>query len=216
MSCSVPVYSPFHQEDPRHQAMCNQDTHTRKVVVAKRSPQALIEATDSVVRICRTLAIWYAVEEVTVVCPLLPHSLHFGRAWLEVAKVLFSQTRLFEDGYLVPRERRWCRVVGREGAQDAFGGFARSAIGRGKELERVVRLEQRSELFACLLCLHCKRQSGLVSRVKGGMFEFKTHLSPAMLSKFHPVVWYELMDVAVLVSFRLSMPNQYDHLDCAQ
>ena len=33
-----------------------------------------------------------------------------------------------------------------------------------------------------------------------------------MLGELHPVIWYELVDVAVLVSLRLGMADQYDHL----
>ena len=38
------------------------------------------------------------------------------------------------------------------------------------------------------------------------------YLSPAMLCQFHPVIGNELVDIAILVSFRLCMADQYDHL----
>jgi hypothetical protein len=119
---------PLHEEDPRHQTMRDQDAHTWKVVVTELSPQALVEAAHPVVCIGRTLAIRYAVEEMPVIGPLLPHALHFCRAWLEVAKVLFSQPRLFVDGDLVAWEGRGRGVVRGQRAEDAFGRFARSAV----------------------------------------------------------------------------------------
>jgi hypothetical protein len=33
-----------------------------------------------------------------------------------------------------------------------------------------------------------------------------------VLGKLHPMVWYELVDVAILVSLGLRMADQYDHL----
>lgn len=39
-----------------------------------------------------------------------------------------------------------------------------------------------------------------------------TYLRPAMLCKFDSVVWNELMDITVLIPFRLGMTNQYNHL----
>ena len=133
--------SPFHEEDPGHQAVGDQDAHTWEVVVAKRSPQALVETAHPVVGICRTLAVGYAVEEVAVVRTLLPHALHLCRAWLEVAKVLLSQPRLFEDGDLVAGKGRWGGVVGGECAQDALGRLACTAVRGGEELESIVWLE---------------------------------------------------------------------------
>jgi hypothetical protein len=85
-----PCCPPFHEKDSRHQSMSDQHAYTGKVLVAKLSPQALVEATDSVVCISSTLAIWYPIEEVTIIRPFLPHALHFRRTWLEVSKVLFT------------------------------------------------------------------------------------------------------------------------------
>jgi hypothetical protein len=142
--------------------MRDQDAHTWKVVVAKLPPQALVEAADSVVSICSALAIRYTVEEVPIIGPLLPHALHFCRAWLEVAKVLFSQSRLFVDGYLVAREGRGRGVIRGQRAEDAFGRFTCSAIRRGEELDRVVWLEERAKLSASVFGLSdvaCKSSS---------------------------------------------------------
>lgn len=38
------------------------------------------------------------------------------------------------------------------------------------------------------------------------------YLSPSMLGQLYPVVRYELVDVSVLVSLRLRMANQDNHL----
>jgi len=121
--------SPFHEEDPRHQPVCDQNAYTGKVVVLERSPQALVEPTDSIVRVSRTLAIRYTVEEVSIVGPLLPHALHLGRTWLEVSKVLFTYPGLFEDGYLIAGKGRWCWVVGGQSTEYAFGCLARATVG---------------------------------------------------------------------------------------
>ena len=133
--------------------MGDEHAHTGEVVVLEGSPQTLVEATDTVVGIRCTLAVGYAVEEVAIIGPLLPHPLHFGRAWLEVAKVLFAYPRLFVDGYLVAGKRRWRGVIGSQSAEDAFGGLACSAVGRRVELERVVGLEEGAELASCLFRL---------------------------------------------------------------
>lgn len=77
--------------------MCDKHTDTRKVGLAKAPPQTLIKPTDTIVCICRTLPIWNAIEKVSIVRPLLPHTLHLVATWLEVAKVLFSQPGLFVD-----------------------------------------------------------------------------------------------------------------------
>ena len=66
---------PLHEEDSRHQAVRDQDADRGEVCFAKTPPQAFIEARDAIVGICSTLAVWYTVEEVAVVCSLLPHAL---------------------------------------------------------------------------------------------------------------------------------------------
>lgn len=192
--------------------MRDQNADTGEVVVAKGPPQTLVEAADSVVGICGTLAVRYAVEEVAVVCALLPHALHFGRAWLEVAKVLLSQARLFEDGDLVAWEGRRRGVVRGQRAQDALCRLARSAVGRGEELERVVGFQQGSELTSCFLCL---RASYLSHGGRAGL-RGTAYLRPAMLGKFDPVVRDELVDIAVLVSLGLGMANEDNHLHSHQ
>jgi hypothetical protein len=133
--------------------MGDEHAHTGEVVVLERSPQTLVEATDTVVGIRGTLAVGYAVEEVAVVSPLLPHPLHFSRAWLEVAKVLLAYPRLFVDGDLVAGKRRGRGVVWSQRAEDAFGGLACAAVGRRIELERVVGLEEGTKLASCLFRL---------------------------------------------------------------
>jgi hypothetical protein len=105
------LYSPLHEEHARHQAVRDQDAHAGEVLVAELPPQALVEAADAVVCIGSTLAVGDAVEEVAVVSALLPHALHLGGAWLEVAKVLLAQARLLEDLDLVAGERRGRGVV---------------------------------------------------------------------------------------------------------
>lgn len=92
--------------------MSDQHAHAGKVFLAKESPQALVKATDAVISICSALSVWNPVEEVSVVGTLLPHSFHFGRAWLEVAEVLLAQTRLLENLNGVARKRGRRRFVG--------------------------------------------------------------------------------------------------------
>lgn len=108
--------SPFHQEDTRHQPMSNQHTDAREVLFAELPPQALVEATDSIIRIRRTLAVGDTVKEVTVISAFLPHSFHLGTAWLKVAKVLFAKARLFVNGDGMSWEGTWGRVIGGQSA----------------------------------------------------------------------------------------------------
>ena len=70
--------------------MSDQHTDTGEVGVSELPPQTLVEAAHAVVGVGSALTVRNAVEEVAVVGSLLPHPLHFGRAWLEVAKVLFA------------------------------------------------------------------------------------------------------------------------------
>lgn len=72
------MYSPLHEEDSGHQAVGDQHAHAWKVWLAKLSPHALVEAADAVVSVGSTLAVRDAIEEVTIVCSLLPHALHLG------------------------------------------------------------------------------------------------------------------------------------------
>lgn len=87
--------------------------YASKVVFTKLTPQALIEAADSVVRVGSALAIGDTVEEMAVVRTLLPHSFHLCAAWLEVSKILLSQPRLFVHLYVRSAERRRLGVVRR-------------------------------------------------------------------------------------------------------
>lgn len=85
---------PFHQEDAGHEAVGDEDADAGEVVFPEQPPQGLIEAADPVVGIRSRLPVGDPVEEVPVVCPLLPHALHLGGTWLEVAKVLLAQPGL--------------------------------------------------------------------------------------------------------------------------
>lgn len=111
--------------------MRDKHAYTRKIRLTKAPPQTLIKPTDTIIRISGTLSIRNAVEEVSIIRPLLPHALHLVAAWLEIAKVLFSQPRLFVDFDGVTVEGRGSAGFGRggQGAEDAFGGFARAAVG---------------------------------------------------------------------------------------
>jgi hypothetical protein len=53
----------------------------------------------------------------------------------------------------MPWEGRGRGFVCGEGAEYALGGLASAAVGRGKELERVVGLEQRAQLTSGFFCL---------------------------------------------------------------
>lgn len=68
--------------------MCDQYAHAWKVCLAETPPETLIEPTHSIVGVRRTLPIGNAVEEVSVICTLLPHAFHLTATWLKVAKVL--------------------------------------------------------------------------------------------------------------------------------
>jgi hypothetical protein len=115
---------------------------TGKVIFAKLPPEALVEATNSIVCVGRTLAIRNAIEEVAVVGPLLPHPLHLGTAWLEVAEILLPQPRLLVDFDVISAVRRRLLLVGCEGREDALCGLACTPVGRGEEVEGVVGSEE--------------------------------------------------------------------------
>jgi hypothetical protein len=114
---------------------------------------------------------------VAVVGPLLPHALHLGAARLEVAKVLLAEARLLVDLDAVAAEGGRFRVVGGQSGEDAVGGLARAAVGRGEEVEGVVRAEELAEAAA-----------GFVG------------LGPAVCGELDPVIRCGLVDVAVLWS----------------
>lgn len=135
--------------------MCDQHTDTREVGLSKAPPQALIKSTDTIVRIRRTFSIWNAVEEVTIIRSFLPHAFHLSAAWLEIAKVLFSQPGLFVDLDGMSIERRRGAGFGwrGEGAQDAFGGFAGAAVWRCEDLQGVVWFQEGAKAVAGVFCL---------------------------------------------------------------
>jgi len=122
--------------------MRNKHTNTREILLLKTPPQTLIKPTDPVIRIRRALPVWDPIKEMPVIRALLPHPLHLRTAGLEVPEILLPYARLFVDldGVAVEgRGRGGVGVGGGEGAQDAFGRFAGAAVGRGVELEGVVR-----------------------------------------------------------------------------
>jgi len=91
--------------------MCYKYANTWEVCFPKLSPHTLVEATDPIICISSTFSIWDAVKEVAIISSLLPHPLHFGRAWLEVSKILLSQAGLFKNLYLVAGKWGWAGVV---------------------------------------------------------------------------------------------------------
>lgn len=189
--------------------MCDQDADAGKVSLAKQPPQAFVEATHPIISVCRTLAVWYTVEKVSIVGALLPHALHLGRAWLKVAKVLFAQSRFLKDLDLATRKGRGSRGVGSQGAKDAFGGLTSATVWRGEELERVVGFEHRPQTAAGVLCL----LEGLVARCDCWRIACgEADLLPSIWGELHAVVWYKLVYVAVLVTLALGVTYQNDHL----
>jgi hypothetical protein len=71
---------------------------------------------------------------VPIVCTLRPHPAHYVAARLEIAKVLFADSRLFVDLNFrsTKRTRRRRRVIGViprcKGLQNTFGSLARPSI----------------------------------------------------------------------------------------
>lgn len=134
--------------------MSDQNGDAGKVLVPELPPHALVEATDSIVRIGGALAVGYSIEEVTVVCPLPPHALHLRRTGLEIAEVLLSQPGLFVELDLGPAEGGGAILEGgRQGLEDALGGLAGAAVGGGEDLEGVVGAEELSQSQTGLGCL---------------------------------------------------------------
>lgn len=169
--------------------MRDKNANTGEIFLSKLSPQALIEATNTVISISSTLSVGNAIEEVTVVSSFLPHPFHLRRTGLEVPKVLFTKPWLFEHFDLVSWEGGRCGIVGSQRSKYALGGLACTPIRRSEELDGVIGLEQGPELSASFLCL-----------------------ADAMRGKFDPVVWDELVDIAILVTLGLRMANQNDQL----
>ena len=174
---------PLHEEDTGHEAVGDEDTDAGEVVVAELAPEGLVEARDAVVGVGGALAVGDAVEEVAIVCALLPHALHLGTARLEVAKVLLAQAGLLVDGDVLAAEGRgpakfrvFVAVRGvAEGLEDAFGGLAGTAVGRGEEVEGVIWAEELAQAASCL-----------------------AGLEVALVGELDPVVWYGLVNVAIL------------------
>lgn len=83
-----------------------------------------------------------------IVGSLLPHAFHFGAAWLEVAKVLLSQTGLLVNFDARPTIRRGLGVVRGQGGQDALGGLSCAAIWRREEVEGIIWPEQLAQAAA--------------------------------------------------------------------
>lgn len=81
---------PLHEKDARHEAVGDKHADTGKVLLTKAAPESLVEARDTVIGVCCTLSVGDTVEEMAIICTLLPHALHLGRAWLKVAKVLLT------------------------------------------------------------------------------------------------------------------------------
>ena len=165
---------PLHEEDAGHKAVGDEDAHAGKVVLAKLTPQALVEAADAVVGVGGALAVGDPVEEVAVVGALLPHAFHLGAAWLEVAKVLLAEAGLLVDFDVGAAEGGGAGLVGGEGGEDALGGLTGAAVGRGEEVDGVVGAEEVAHTA-----------SGVVG------------LGPALLGQFDSVIGDGLMDLAI-------------------
>jgi hypothetical protein len=178
---------PFHKEYSSHQSMRDEYAYTGKIVLIETTPKRIIETRNPIVGVSSTLAVWYAVEEVSVVCPLLPHAFHLCSAWLEISEVLFSQPWFFIYFDCMSRKRRRCRIIARQGGQNAFCCLTCTPVRRSEEMEGIVRAEEGSEFAACF---------------EGLLMAFRCETDA--------VVWHSLMDVAVLVSFGLGVPYEDD------
>lgn len=110
-----------------------------------------------------------------IVGSFLPHAFHLGAAWLEVAKVLLSQTGLLVDFDAGPTVRRGLGIVRGQGGQDALGGLSSAAIRRREELESVVWPEQLAQAAAGFM-----------------------GLGPAILREFDTVIGDCLVYIAIL------------------
>jgi len=145
--------------------MCHKHTHTREIHIPELPPQTLVEPRHAIVRIGGGLPIRDAIEEMSIIRPLLPHALHLRRTRLEIAKVLLAQPRLLPYFDLLARERRrgafvvWVGgiegLLRGQGAQKAFGGFPRAAVRGGEDLEGVVGFQEGLQAAAGVFCLGC-------------------------------------------------------------
>jgi hypothetical protein len=178
---------PFHEEHSSHQSMRDEYADTGKIVLIETTPKRIIETRNAIVSVSSTLTIWYAVEEVSVVCPFLPHPFHLCSTWLEISEVLLSQPWFFIYFDCMSRKRRRCRIIACQGGQDAFRCLTCTSVGRGEEMEGIIRAEKGSEFAASF--------EGLLMSFRG---------------ETDAVVWHSLVDVAVLVSFGLGMPYEDD------
>lgn len=133
--------------------MRNQHTHAREIVFAETPPQRFVEAGDAVIGVGCGFAVGDAIEEMAVVGALLPHAAHFGGAGLEVSEILFAEAGFLVDFDRVPWEGRGRGGGGGQGVEEAFGGFACAAVGRGEEVESVIGAEEGAEFYACFFCL---------------------------------------------------------------
>lgn len=144
---------PLHEEDAGHEPVGDEDADAGEVVLAELAPQTLVEAADAVVGVSGAFAVGDAVEEVAVVGTLLPHAFHLGATWLEVTKVLLAKPGLFVYLDIGAAEGRGLVVVRGQRGEDALGGLASAAVGRGEEVQGVVGAEELAEAAACLVSL---------------------------------------------------------------
>ena len=89
----------------------------------------------------------------------------------------------------MPREgrRRW--IIRRKSTQNTLGGLPGSAVRGREEVKSVIGTKELSQLEAGVMSL----------------------LVP-LRCKLHPVIWYRLMNLAVLIAFRLGVSYQDDQL----
>lgn len=108
----------------------------------------------------------------TIVCSLLPHSLHLGRAWLEVAKVLLPKPRLFVYFDVIALEWRGLGIVRSQGSENALGSLASATIRAGEEVKRVVGAKHIAQAMACVVCLLPAILGELDAVVRNGLVDF--------------------------------------------
>jgi hypothetical protein len=110
--------------------------------------------------------------------------------WLEVAKVLLSQPRLFVNLDVVALKRRRFRlVVRREGPENALGRLTRPPVRRSEEADGVVLAQHGLEPAAGVL-----------------------GLQPSLRSQADAVIGDELVDIAIAIAFGLAVADQNEQL----
>jgi hypothetical protein len=110
--------------------------------------------------------------------------------WLEVAKVLLSQSRLFINLDVVALKRRRSRiVVRRESSENAFRRLARPPIRRCEDANGVVLAQHGLEPAPSVL-----------------------GLQPPLWRQADAVIGYELVNVPVAVAFRLAVADKNEQL----